>query len=390
MRILHTSDWHLGRSLHGVDLLPYQEAFLEHLLEVVIEREVDVLLLAGDVYDRAIPPVQAVTLLSTALSRLAEHATVILAPGNHDSAIRLGFGAALLRDGIHIRAEVDRLQEPVVVSDEHGEVAFYPLPYLDPDTTRGQLAAQGEPPLARSHEAVIGAALGLVRADLAERRKGGPVRAVVAAHAFVIGGTASESERDIRIGGVDAVPSEVFEGFDYVALGHLHGAQRVGRAGAEDSMRYSGSPLAYSFSERNQTKSSVLVELDGVGGSTIELVPAPVPRRLVDVTGTIEQLGGAAFDDDVDAWVRATVTDDIRPPELYATLKARFPGLLVWSHAPANRSDDGAARAVTAVSDPVEVASEFLEYATGAPATARQAELIRTAHEAALAAEVSG
>ncbi|MGG7510396.1 exonuclease SbcCD subunit D [Plantibacter sp. YIM 135249] len=389
MRILHTSDWHLGRSLHGVDLLPYQEAFLDHLLEVVVERRVDVLLVAGDVYDRAIPPVQAVTALSTALTRLAEHATVILAPGNHDSAIRLGFGASMLRDGIHIRAEVDRLQEPVIVADDDGDVAFYPLPYLDPDTTRGTLALPGEPPLARSHEAVVGAALGRVRADLAERREAGNVRAVVAAHAFVIGGTSSDSERDIRIGGVDAVPSEVFEGFDYVALGHLHGAQRVGRAGVEDRMRYSGSPLAYSFSERNQAKSSVLVELAADGSTTIELLPAPVPKRLVDVSGTLEELLGSAFDDATDAWVRATVTDDIRPAELYATLRGRFPGLLVWLHAPANRAETGVARAVTAVSDPVEVASEFVEFVTGSPTTARQAELIRTAHEAALAAEVS-
>lgn len=388
MRILHTSDWHLGRSLHGVDLLPYQQAFLDHLEQLVIEHSVDVLLVAGDIYDRAIPPVEAVTLLSDALGRLAASTRVIIAPGNHDSAIRLGFGAAMLRDGIDIRADIARVDEPVVVADEHGPVAFYPLPYLDPDTARGVLGTP-EAPLARSHAAVMGAALEQVRADLASRRAVEPVRAVVAAHAFVIGGAASESERDIRIGGVDAVPSQLFDGFDYVALGHLHGAQRVGSMSGPDRVRYSGSPLAYSFSERNQVKSSVLVELNADGSVQLELLPAPVPRRLVDATGTLEQLLGPAGDHAVDAWVRATVTDDVRPAELYATLSRRFPHLLVWSHAPANRSEEARATAVTAVSDPVEVSAEFVAYATGTPATARERELIASANEAALAAEVS-
>ncbi|MGK9148007.1 exonuclease subunit SbcD [Plantibacter flavus] len=388
MRILHTSDWHLGRSLHGVDLLQHQRAFLEHLEQLVIDRSVDVLLVAGDIYDRAIPPVEAVTLLSESLSRLAAHTRVILAPGNHDSAIRLGFGAAMLRDGIDIRADIARVGEPVLVDDADGTVAFYPLPYLDPDTARGVLGSD-DAPLARSHAAVMGAALDLVRADLVARRAHGPVRSVVAAHAFVIGGAASDSERDIRIGGVDAVPASLFDDFDYVALGHLHGAQRVGSSTGPGRLRYSGSPLAYSFSERDQVKSCVLVELSAEGSVQLELVPTPVPRRLVDVTGTMEQLLGPAGAHAVDAWVRATVTDDVRPSELYATLARRFPHLLVWSHAPANRADEVRAAAVTAVSDPVEVSSEFLEYATGTPATARERELIAAANEAALAAETS-
>ncbi|WP_285043105.1 exonuclease SbcCD subunit D [Plantibacter sp. LMC-P-059a] len=388
MRILHTSDWHLGRSLHGVDLLPFQRTVLEHLEQLVEGHAVDVLLVAGDIYDRAIPPVEAVTLLSESLGRLAARTRVILAPGNHDSAIRLGFGAAMLREGIDIRADLTRVGEPVVVDDEHGPVAFYPLPYLDPDTARGVLGST-DAPLARSHAAVMGAALERVRADLTARRQEQPVRSVVAAHAFVIGGLASDSERDIRIGGVDAVPAQLFDGFDYVALGHLHGAQHVGAASGVERMRYSGSPLAYSFSERNQVKSSVLVDLGADGSVELQLLPAPVPRRLVDVTGTLAELEGPAGDSATDAWVRATVTDDVRPPELYAALSRRFPHLLVWSHAPANRSEDARAAAVTAISDPVEVTAEFIEYATGAPATPRERELIAAANEAALAMEGS-
>ncbi|KMM44425.1 exodeoxyribonuclease I, partial [Cellulomonas sp. A375-1] len=281
MRMLHTSDWHLGRSLHGVDLLDHQAAYLDHVVDVVRTEQVDAVVVAGDVYDRAIPPVEAVTLLSETLARLAELTTVVLTSGNHDSATRLGFGAALMRERVQLRTRVAGLDRPVEVTDDEGRTLLvYGLPYLDPDTVRSQLAEPGAPVLARSHEAVTAAAMARVRADLAARAGGPRTRSVVVAHAFVVGGVASESERDIRVGGVDHVPSHVLGGVDYAALGHLHGPQVVsGPAGT--TMRYSGSPLAYSFSEQHHTKSSVLVELSGEQVRT-ELVAAPVPRRLAD------------------------------------------------------------------------------------------------------------
>ncbi|MCU1529529.1 MAG: exonuclease sbcCD subunit, partial [Frondihabitans sp.] len=297
MRILHTSDWHLGRTLHGVDLLDHQRAFLDHLVALVAERDVDVVVVAGDVYDRAIPAVPTVALLAEALERLSASATVIVTPGNHDSAVRLGFGSRLMRPGLRILADVSRLAEPVVVEDADGPVAFYGLPYLDPDTVRGVLAptspdAESRSVLPRSHEAVVSAALDRVRADLAGRAGH---RSVVLAHAFVVGGAPSESERDIRVGGVDAVPSEVFHGVDYVALGHLHGAQSVGSG--DPVIRYSGSPLAFSFGEMTQVKSTALVDLDASGAVTIELVPAPVPRRLSELTGDLGDLLSGRYDD---------------------------------------------------------------------------------------------
>ena len=143
MRILHTSDWHLGRTLHGVDLHEHQAAFVDHLVELVSVREVDVVVIAGDVYDRAVPAVPSVRLLGDALRRLSALVPVVLTPGNHDSPVRLGFGADLMRDGLHIRASVDALAEPVLIHDAHGPVAFYGVPYLDPDTVRHALARSG-------------------------------------------------------------------------------------------------------------------------------------------------------------------------------------------------------------------------------------------------------
>lgn len=409
MRILHTSDWHLGRTLHGVDLVAHQGAFLDHLVEVVRSERVDAVLVSGDVYDRAIPPVDVVELLTDALLRLTEHTRVVITPGNHDSATRLGFAAPLFRERLAVRARVEDLAVPVCLPSTDGGLGalVYPLPYLDPDTTRHRLAgpetdADGTPVVpARSHEAVVAAALRRVRADLAARRADGPrVPAVVMAHAFVVGGAASESERDIRVGGVDSVPLEVLTGDhgpaatpDYVALGHLHGPQRVGpdhdpgRPGP--LARYSGSPLAYSFSEMHHTKSSVLVDLGPAGVERIELVPTPCPRRLSEATGTLAELLSPAFDAQAEDWVRVAVTDTVRPRDLYAQVKARFPHALVVQHRPAVPLTGGPARAVTPAQDPLEVAAEFVQEVSGAAPTEAEAAVLRRAYEAALAAERS-
>ena len=420
MRILHTSDWHLGRTLHGVDLLDAQAAYLDHLVEVVQAEGVGAVVVSGDFYDRAIPPVEAVQLLGDALQRLSEHATVVVTPGNHDSAIRLGFGAGLLRSSVHVRARVADVGRPVELADDDGTVLVYALPYLDPDAVRRELADDGgcgdhgRAPdavpedlfaaaardeaavrvLPRSHEAVMAAAMRRVRADLGPRPA---ARSVVMAHAFVVGGAASESERDIRVGGVDAVPAGVFDGVDYVALGHLHGPQRLaagprpsGADGAGPVLQYSGSPLAYSFSERHHRKASVLVDLDARGGAPVtEYVPAPVPRRLAEVTGTLEELLAAVGEPHLRDWVRVVVTDPVRPSELYARVRSRFPHALVVEHRPDRPALAGAPSAVTAGSDPLEVAAEFVAHITGARPTPAEADVLRRAYEHVLAAERS-
>ncbi|OUE26780.1 exonuclease SbcCD subunit D [Clavibacter michiganensis] len=384
MRILHTSDWHLGRTLHGEDLHAHHAAFLDHLVEVVRERDVDVVLVAGDVYDRAVPGVPSVRLLGDALARLSALATVIVTPGNHDSAARLGFASALMRDGLRILASAETLDAPVVIDDADGPVAFYGVPYLDPDAVRATLAAPGSPPLPRSHEAVLGAAMDRVRADAAARDG---ARVVVMAHAFVTGAAPSESERDIRVGGFDQVPASVFAGADYVALGHLHGAQEVGAE--RPRIRYSGSPLAFSFGERMQRKSSALVELAADGSTTVELVDAPVPRRLAEVTGTLAAITDGRHADLADAWLRVHVTDPVHPPHLVARVREALPHALVVLHEPAGRVEGVRSRVVDATTDPLEVAADFVEYATGAAPTEAEALVLRQAYEQALAADRS-
>lgn len=415
MRILHTSDWHLGRTLHGVDLLEHQAAHLDHLVELTRTEGVDAVVVAGDVYDRAIPPVDAVALLSDALARLAEHAHVVVTPGNHDSAVRLGFGDRVMRPGVHLRARLADVGSPVVLPPRAGDAGspllVYALPYLDPDAARHALAetpeGEGEGdaaprPLARSHEAVMGAAMRRVGADLARRRAADPgVRAVVSGHAFVVGGLASESERDIRVGGVDAVPAATFGGWgvDYVALGHLHGPQRVTvphveRAGTVRGTvaRYSGSPLAFSFSEQHQRKSTALVDLARLAAdpdAAVELVPAPVPRRLADVTGTLDELLGAAGEPHVDDWLRVVVTDAVRPAELYARVRARFPHALQVTHRPPRPAEREVVTAVGPGRDPLDVARDFVEHVSGHAPSDAEVAVLREAFELALAEERS-
>src|SRR3954469_16704137 len=272
MRILHSSDWHLGRSFHQVGMLDAQAAFVDHLLGVVEKERVDLVVVSGDVYDRALPPVDAVELADETFARLAASpATVVVSSGNPHSAARLGFNARLAdAAGVHLRTRWQEVGTPVLLDDEHGPVAVHAIPYLEPDAVR---AAWDLPQ--RSHASALGSALSRVHADLA-RRPG--ARSVVLAHAFVAGNAeaapamACDSERDISVGGIQVAPTSLFGDVDYAALGHLHGRQTL-----TESVRYSGSPLAYSFSEAGHTKGSWLVDLGADGVCPAEVVAAAVP-----------------------------------------------------------------------------------------------------------------
>ncbi|HMM94789.1 exonuclease SbcCD subunit D [Phycicoccus sp.] len=312
MRLLHTSDWHLGRSFHGVGLLAAQAAHLDHLVDVVRTERVDAVLVSGDVYDRAMPAPDTVALLSETLERVVDAgAAVVLSSGNHDSAIRLGFASGLLeRAGVHIRTSVADVGRPVLL----GDVAVHPLPYLEPALVADVLGAPE-----RTHAAVLRAAMDRVRADAAVR--GG--RTVVMAHAFVSGGVGSESERDISVGGVSLVPADVFDGVDYAALGHLHGRQRV-----SDTVRYSGSPVAMSFSEWAHRKGGLLVDLAGAA-PVVEEVDAPVQRSLAVLRGRLEELLADPRHTDAErAWCQVTLTDPTRPLGAMERLRRRFPHTL--------------------------------------------------------------
>ncbi len=362
MRLLHTSDWHLGRSLHRCDLRDAQAAHLDHLVDVVREERVDAVLVAGDVFDRAVPPVDAVALYDDALFRLRHAgARVVVTSGNHDSASRLGVGARLVdAAGVHVRTRPQDCGAPVLLTDEHGEVAVYGLPYLEPEAVRTLLPPDpgGAAETPRGHAGVLGRAMACVRDDLFRRS----ARSVVLAHAWVTGGELSESERDIRVGGVGDVSASLFDGIDYTALGHLHGAQ-VLRPG----LRYSGSPLAFSFSEAAHAKGSWLVELDAYGLSRVERVPAPVPRRLSTLTGALaELLVAPALAAQEDDWLSVVLTDPVRPQEPMARLRTRFPHVLVLDWQPDGAvADERTYGARVAGRDDLAVVSEFVRHVRG-------------------------
>ena len=374
MRLLHTSDWHLGRSLHRADLRDAQAAFLDDLVATVRSERVDAVLVAGDVYDRAVPSLDAVELCESALVRLREAgARVVLISGNHDSARRLGFGSRLVdAAGVHLRTRVRDCGEPVLLADDAGPVAVYGVPYLEPEAVRGELP----PETGRGHTAVLGAALATVRADLAAR---GPVRSVVLAHAWVGQATASDSERDITVGGVASVPRSLFDGITYTALGHLHGSQVL-----DDGLRYSGSPLAYSFSEASHTKGSWLVELSATGLGRVEHVPAPVPRRLSALRGRLEDLlTSPAHDGQTGDWLQVTLTDTARPDEAMARLTARFPHVLVLRHEPEGViADERSYGARVAGRTPLEIGAAFAEHVRGTALAAAESELLAEAFAA--------
>ena len=371
MRILHTSDWHLGRSFHRVGMLEHQAAFVDHLLEVVASERVDLVVVAGDVYDRALPHVDAVRLADESLARLAaSRACVVLTSGNHDSAQRLGFGSRLIdAAGIFLRTDASSIGTPVLLDDEHGPVAVHGIPYLDPQALHEPWNLS-----ARSHEAALTEAMRRVRADLDGRRS----RSVVLAHAFVAGGLPSDSERDISVGGVSVVPSALFDGISYTALGHLHGRATLGTA-----LRYSGSPLAYSFSEAGHTKGCWLVDLGPDGVTATSFIEAPVPRRLSALTGDLETLlTDPRLASAESHWVQATLTDAVRPDRPMERLRARFPHTLVLSFAPAGEpAASVVARTPRGRSDH-QVALDFVDAMRGAPATDDEAALLLRACDA--------
>jgi exonuclease SbcD len=334
VRILHTSDWHLGRSFHQVGMLDAQARFVDHLLETVARERVDLVVVSGDIYDRALPAVDAVALADETFARLADsRAAVVATSGNHDSPVRLGFNAQLSdRAGVYLRTRWQDVGVPVVLDDDHGPVAVYGLPYLEPDAVRAAWDLE-----VRSHEAALSAALAQVRADLVTRPG---TRSVVMAHAFVAGDLdappiASDSERDISVGGIQIAPTSVFAGIDYTALGHLHGRHVLA-----ETVRYSGSPLAYSFSEASQLKGSWLVELGAEGNISADFVPAPVPRRLATLRGRLDDLLADRRHQPLeDAWLQVTLTDSRRPLHAMERLRTRFPHTLLIGFDP-----EGAAR----------------------------------------------
>ncbi|MFF0453315.1 exonuclease SbcCD subunit D [Nocardia africana] len=373
MRMLHTSDWHIGRTFHGVDLLADQARALEAVAELVAAHQVDVVVVPGDVYDRSIPSADAIAVCNKGFEAIrAAGATIVATSGNHDSPTRLGaLGSFAAAGGLHLRTSVAEVDRPVMLADEHGPIACYGIPYLEPEITRAEL----DVPQARSHAEILDAALARIHAD--RQRRGDP-RTVVLAHAFVVGAEATGSERSIAVGGVETVPLSAFEGIDYVALGHLHSPQTL-----SESVRYSGSPLPYSFGERSHRKAVWIVDLDAAGLVSVQRHDLPVVRGLRQLTGVLDDLLSAAEYADAEGdYVSAVLTDHARPVDALRRLRERFPHAV---HVEWSRPEDNAQlryRERVHGRRDSEIAHSFLSDVRGEP-TAGEMALIEQALSAA-------
>lgn len=371
MRILHTSDWHIGRSFHGHSTLEALAEVLTALVAQVRAHEVDVVVVAGDVFDSATPAASAYTLLTDTLVALHDTgARVIVTSGNHDSAARLGFQARLLREGIHVLTDPQKIATPITVSDVHGPVHFFGIPYLEPAIVRHHWPEA----TLRTQAQTMAHAMTLVNQGRAEHAG----RSVAIAHCFAAGVDSTAGlEREVRQGGLDVVPLSVFDGPDYVALGHIHGRQQL-----SDCVRYAGAPLHYSFGEQHKPRGSWLIELGVDGLSSAEWLELPVPRRLVTLTGTLDEI---LSDDNVvahhDAWVCAVYTDALPQTEPMRRLRARFAYCALVQHEPAGAetSDERsyAQRLRAAVTDEERIEAFLVHVRDGQGATAEESALIR-------------
>ncbi|WP_022882941.1 exonuclease SbcCD subunit D [Gryllotalpicola ginsengisoli] len=335
MRILHTSDWHVGRTFHGHPTLPALAGVLDALAREVREREVDVVAVAGDVFDSATPSSEAFAVLGAALRGIREAgAQLVVTSGNHDSPARLGFQSEFAAfGGVHIVTRAEDHAEPVTLRGRDGvPVDFYGIPFLEPALIRHLWPDE---PL-RSQADALRFAMRNVRAAAAASAH----RSVVLAHCFAAGGQAeaSDAERDLSAGGLDVVPLSVFDGVDYAALGHIHG-----RAALAEHVRYSGAPLHYSFSEAGKPRGAWLVELGADGPAEVQWVDLPVPRALAVITGELDELlTDAALEAHRDDWVAAILTDRTRPLDAMRKLQSRFPHCASLEHRPAVVDSDGA------------------------------------------------
>jgi exonuclease SbcD len=302
--------------------------------------------------------------------------------GNHDSAVRLQYaGEVMAAAGIHVRTTVEQATDPVVLCDADGRVGVYGIPFVVPESAYD--LPEGE----RSHAAVLGALVDRVRHDADAR---GLQRTVVMAHAFVTGALACESEREIRVGGVGDTPAAAFDGVDYVALGHLHAPQSVRLSGSGTVLEYSGSPLAFSFSEREHTKSVTIVDLGPDGRVDTRRVPTPVPRPLMQVTGRLRDVLARAEGDLSgwsEAWVKVILTDPGRVANPMEQLRAHWPHTLVLEFAP-DRVDGPIGLTRMTEADPVEICGQFVAAVSGAAPTPAQRAVLAAAARGAQRDEV--
>ena len=383
MRVLHTSDWHIGRRLHGESLAASHENFLNWLhSEVIKDTKPDLLVVAGDIYDRGVPPTEAIELFEDTLAEINKYGIqVLITSGNHDSRVRLGSNTRFMSGlGLHFRTRLHEVAKPVVVPSDDFDLLAYGIPYLEPDVDAGVWQVEA------SQSAVLAEAMRLINEDVEARKKQSSkaLKVLVATHAFVEGATKSDSERnikDIRVGGLGQTSAAVFGGADYVAMGHIHRPHSKNEIKGPGStlLRYSGSPIPFSFSERDDEKQVLQIEIskDGVKDSGIETLVAPKLRGMQQIEGTMEELISdkhAATKD----WLKVVLTDKEIPINVFDTLKRKFENLLdletrITTDGVVGRNQDGV---LLQNLTPEEVTRRFVERVTKEEASEQVASAI--------------
>ncbi|WP_070516530.1 exonuclease subunit SbcD [Brevibacterium sp. HMSC08F02] len=363
MRILHTSDWHIGRTFHGMNTVPHFLEYADFLIETIKSSSADVLLVSGDVFDRAVPPLDALEAYETTMARVLDTGAVaVLTSGNHDSHQRLGVGRRLMESsGLYIRTSLSDIERPVVLGDDGDRTVVYGIPYLEPALVSGVFDTS------RTHSAVLNAAIGRI---LAHRAQHCPDHtAIVMAHGFIAGAEPSDSERSIEIGGVGRAEADLFTWADYAALGHLHRPQTVA-----PNVRYSGSPLPYSFSEAGTNK---LMWLYDTRSGAIDSVTIPEILPIASLTGSVDQLlvKAPVYQDHA---VEVRLTNTTVPQGALDSLRKAFPQLLsvqwinlVQTTAPRGRKKE--------TIDDAEVFAQFCRAAAGRPPSESERELFANA-----------
>lgn len=379
MKLMHLSDLHIGKRVCEYSMLEDQRYILDEVLEIAKAEKPKAVILAGDIYDRAVPSAEAVRVFDhflTELSQICEAVCVIY--GNHDCAERLAFGNALMETShVYVSPVYDGTVKSVCLSDEWGKVRIHLLPFLKPAAVRH--VWEEEP--ADTTEEAVRTALTHLKKDLEDNPENSPEdRNVLAAHQFVTGAGRCESE-ELAVGGTDQIPAEVFDGFDYVALGHLHGPQSVGR----ETIRYCGTPLKYSFSEVHHKKSVTMVELCEKGKVSVRTIPLHPLRDLREIRGTYLELTAKSFYEGTDTqdYIRAILTDEEDIPDGIQKLRVIYPNLmqLVYDNKRTRMDQQVEANEQVEKKSELELFEEFFEIQNNQPMSEQQRTFCREQFE---------
>lgn len=368
MKLVHLSDLHIGKRLHEYSLIEDQRYILDCILNIIEDENADGVIIAGDVYDKSVPSEEAVALFDNFLVRLAENKRqTFIISGNHDSAERLSFAGRIIDEaGIHIAEVYSGKTNAYILTDEFGEVCIYMLPFIKPAVVRRFFQD------VEISSYTDGIDVAVKNMDIDKRK-----RNVLVTHQFVTGALRSDSE-DISVGGTDNVDARVFDGFDYVALGHIHKPQNVGG----ESIRYCGTPLKYSLSEAKDKKSVTIIELEEKGNMTVRTIPLCPMRDVVELKGTYLELtdksfyDGSTYDSD---YVYITLTDENDIVDAAARLSVIYKNLLGirYDNTRTRKNTEIKTDALADVKSPLELFSEFYELRNNIPMNNEQTEYLK-------------